>query len=102
RLRVDPSCGRRLALRLLDERRCPVPVVRACDDEMCSGELAGGLEQVLDALARCDAADVEDDRRVAGNAEACTEVTVRLGTERLREAVAAHTHLPGRNAPRDD
>src|SRR5207244_6346299 len=65
---------------------------------MRSGEPARGLEQVLEAFACGDPPDVENDRGVAGKAEARTEVAVRLRARRLGKSVAPHTYLLGRDA----
>ena len=47
---VDPALGRRVPLRLADERRRAVTVVRPGDHEMRVAKLARCVEQVLDSL----------------------------------------------------
>ena len=82
--------------------RDTVAVVRACEDQVRTRQLAHCGEQMLDPLARRDAPDVEDERRVRRDAETGSDphgVRPQPFGFRVGKAIAAHVHLvPGHAA----
>ena len=67
-----------------------------------AGNLPRGFDEVLDAFARRDPADVEDEWRVCGDVQLRTQRAVcGAAVAGVRKTVAAHVHLPGIHAAGD-